>query len=47
MHGILPSLQVQLGEKTVSIKVKVVDAPLEYNILLGCNWIYNMGEIVS
>ena len=26
-HGILPSLDVQLGGKTVTIKVKVVDVP--------------------
>ena len=35
LHGILPSLEVQLGGKTVSIKVEVVDAPLDYNLLLG------------
>ena len=43
----LPSLQVQLGGKTMSIKVEVVDAPLDYNILLGRNWIYNMQAVVS
>ena len=31
-HGILPSLEVQLGGKTVSIEVEVVDAPLDYNL---------------
>ena len=36
-HCILPSLQVQLGGKNVSIKVEVVDVPLDYNLLLGCN----------
>ena len=46
-HGIIPSLEVQLGGKTVLIEVNVVDAPLEYNLLLGCNWIYNMREFVS
>ena len=34
-HGILPSLEVQLGGKTVVIEVEVVDAPLDYNILLA------------
>jgi hypothetical protein len=34
-HGILPALQVQLGGKTVAVEVEVVDAPLDYNILLG------------
>ena len=46
-HGILPSLEVQLGGKTMLIEVKVVDAPLDYIILLGRNWIYNMKAIVS
>ena len=34
-HRILPSLKVQLGGKTIAIKVEVVDATLDYNILLG------------
>ena len=33
-HGILPSLKVRLGGKTVAIEVEVVDAPLDYNIFL-------------
>ena len=36
-HGIIPSLQVQLGRKTVLIEVEVVDPPLDYNFLLGRN----------
>ena len=42
LHEILPSLKVQLGWKTIAIKVEVVDVPLDYNILLGRNWMYNM-----
>ena len=38
LHGILPSLEVQLGGNTVAIEVEVVDAPLDYNLLLGRNW---------
>ena len=41
-HGILPSLKVRLGGKTVAIEVKVVDAPFDYNLLLGRNWMYSM-----
>ena len=37
LHGILPSLEVQLGGKTVMIEVEVVDASLDYNLLLGRN----------
>ena len=47
LHGILPSIKVQLGGKTMSIKVEVVDAPLDYNLLLGQTWIYAMKAIVS
>ena len=46
-HGILPSLEVQLGGKKVAIEVEVVDAPLDYNILLGRNWMYNMKVVAS
>ena len=46
-HRILPSLKVQLGEKTVTIEVEVVDAPLDYNLLLGRNWMYSMQAIAS
>ena len=46
-HGILPSLKVCLGEKTIAIEVEVVDAPLDYNLLLGRNWIYAMKAVVS
>ena len=46
-HIILPSLKVQLGGKTVAIEVEVVDAPLDYNILLGQNWMYSMQAVAS
>ena len=44
-HGILPSLKVQLGGKTIAIEVEVVDAPLDYNLLLDRNWMYSMQAI--
>jgi hypothetical protein len=46
-HDILPTFPVQLGGKTVEVEVEVVDAPLDYNLLLGCNWTYAMIAIVS
>jgi hypothetical protein len=46
-HGILATFSVQLGGKTVEVEVEVVDAPLEYNLLLGRNWTYAMFVIVS
>ena len=45
LHGILPSLEVQLGGKTIMIKV--VDTLLGYNILLGRNWMYSMQVVAS
>ena len=47
LHGILPSLKVQLGGKTMSIEIEVAVAPLDNNLLLGCNYIYNMREFMS
>ena len=46
-HKILLSLKVQLGGKTIAIEVKVVDAPLDYNLLLGQNWMYSMQDVAS
>ena len=47
LHIILPSLKVHLGGKTVAIEVEVVDAPLDYNLLLGRNWMYSIQVIAS
>jgi len=46
-HGILPASLVHLGGKTLEVDVEVVDAPLDYNLLLGHNWTYAMISIVS
>ena len=45
-HSILTSIKFCLGGKTMAIEVKVVDAPLDYNLLLGRNWMYSM-QVVS
>ena len=37
----------ELGGKNVSFQVEVVDAPLDYNILLWRNWFYAMTAIAS
>jgi hypothetical protein len=34
-HGIIASFPMQLEGKTMCVEVEVVDAPLDYNILLG------------
>ena len=46
-HGIISSLAVDLGGKTISIEVEIVDAPLDYNLLLGRNWFYAMTVVTS
>ena len=35
LHGILLSFKIKLERKAVSIEIEVVDAPLDYNLLLG------------
>ena len=34
-HGILPDFEIKLAGKTMSVEVEVIDAPLDYNFLLG------------
>jgi hypothetical protein len=46
-HGILLSFPFQLGGNTVEVDFEVVDVPLNYNLLLGCNWTYVMIVIIS
>jgi hypothetical protein len=46
-HGLLQSLAVQLGGKTITVDIEVVDAPLDYNLLLGRRWFYRMTTVVS
>jgi hypothetical protein len=41
-HGIIPSFHVQLGGKTMCVEVEVVDAPLDYNLLLGRSWTHTV-----
>jgi len=46
-HGIISSFLVELGGKTVSAEVEVVDAPIYYSLLLGWSWTHAMTAIVS
>ena len=45
--GILPDVPITLRGKTVHMNVMVVQGPLDYNLLLGRDYIYCMGAIVS
>ena len=46
-HGILTTFPVEIGSKTVTIDVEVIDAPLDYNLLLGHTWFYTMKVVSS
>jgi hypothetical protein len=46
-HGIIPSFLVELGGKTMFIEVEVVNAPIDYNLLLGRSWTYAMHAVVA
>ena len=46
-HGILPTFKIKLEGKLVSVEVEVIDAPLDYNFLLGRSWTYAMRVIPS
>ena len=44
-HGILPDFEIKLAGKAVSVEVEVIDATLDYNLLLGRSWTYAMSAI--
>ena len=41
-YGLLPAIHVELWGMSVSIHIEVIDAPLDYNLLLGHNRFYAM-----
>jgi len=43
----LQSLPIEPGVKIVRVDVEVVDAPLDYTLLLGRRWFYVMNVIAS
>ena len=45
--GVLPQLPMTLGGKTVLIDMMVVDIPLDFNMLLGRDYVYAMNDVVS
>jgi hypothetical protein len=45
-YGVIPSLSITLEGKSVNVEVEVFDAPLDYNLLLGCSWIDAMNTFV-
>ena len=45
--GILSKLPITLGGKAAYIDVMVVQGSLDFNVLLGCDYVYVMGALVS
>ena len=45
--GILPQLPTTLEGKTICIDVMVVQGPLDFNLLLGCDYVYAVKDVVS
>ena len=45
--GVLPQMPTTLGGKTILIDMVVVDFPLDFNMLLGCDYVYDMNVVVS
>ena len=45
--GILPNFPINLRRKNICLNMMVIQGPLDYNLLPGCDYIYNMGAIVS
>jgi hypothetical protein len=41
------NVPIELGGKIVIIDIEVIDAPLDYNILFGCSYMYSMKEVAS
>ena len=47
LHGILPAFEIKLVGKAMDVEVEVIDAPLDYNLMLGRSWSYAMSVITS
>ena len=45
--GNLPKFPITLGAKTICIDIMVLQGPLDFNFLLGCDYIYSMKVVVS
>ena len=46
-QGILPHIPISLASKMVLINIEVVNAQLDYNLLLGRSYVYAMRSMVS
>jgi hypothetical protein len=47
LECLFQNVLVELGGKTILIDIEVIDAPLDYNILFGCSYMYAMKAVAS
>jgi hypothetical protein len=45
--GVLPQLPISLGGNIVLVDVTVMQGPLDFNMLLGHDYVYSMNVLVS
>ena len=46
-YRILQDLPIEVEGKTINLELEVVDAPPDYNLILGCRWSYAIFSIIS
>jgi hypothetical protein len=45
--GLFQNFPIELGGKTILIDIEVINAPLDYNILFDCSYMYAMKVVAS
>ena len=45
--GILAQTPINLGGNTILVNFMVIEYPLDFNMLLGCDYVYAMQAMVS
>jgi hypothetical protein len=45
--GLFQNVPIELGGKAILIDIEFIDAPLDYNILFGCSYMYAMKAVSS
>ena len=45
--GIISQTPITLGGKTILVDFMVIEDPLDFNMLLGCDYVYSMQVVVS
>jgi hypothetical protein len=46
-EGLFQNVLVKIGGKIILIDIEVINAPIDYNILFGCFYMYAMKAVTS